>query len=220
MALYSIVTAIGDGSTKIFNVTFPYLSKDHVKVFVDGGEVSAFTWLDDARIELATAPAVGWIITIKRETPKATKVVDFSGLAVLSEEALDLNADYNRYIVQEAFDALNNTISLSEDGSYLDAQNLRIGNVADPVAQTDAVNKAWVVAQPNISIAAAEKARDAALVAKNQAEAARDATTTALENLTGETIKIHPNTPTTVAQEADRVGPIVNIYAYQNLGGF
>lgn len=63
------VVATGNGTTKAFDLTFPYLRTDHVKVYVNG-DLKPFTWLNSTRINITTAPATGTTITIRRETPE------------------------------------------------------------------------------------------------------------------------------------------------------
>lgn len=68
MAL-SYVTYDGDGSTTDFNVTFDYISTDHVHVYVDGAEDTDLTWLSASQLRMDTAPANGTEVQVKRETP-------------------------------------------------------------------------------------------------------------------------------------------------------
>jgi hypothetical protein len=68
MALTS-VSYLGDGSNRLFSVTFPYLSKSNVKVFINGVEDTTFTWSTSSTIETTTAPSSGATVVVKRDTP-------------------------------------------------------------------------------------------------------------------------------------------------------
>lgn len=174
---YSIYTPIGDGTTKIFNVPFGYISKEHVKVFLNGAEQTNKTdyeWLDTNRIQFLTAPAQDVLVTIRRYTPVDQKVVDFINSSILKEETLDLSTDYNRYIVQEAFDSLTGTITIDVDGN-LNAEGARLKNIGDAVEPTDAVNLQTMNSlfpQAQEAEAAAQAAQDAAEAAVTAADSA------------------------------------------------
>jgi hypothetical protein len=100
----------GNGSADQFAVTFPYLVKDHVKVYV-GGVDTAYTWINSGLIELAEAPALNVSVAVQRETPRATRLVDFADGSVLSENDLDVSALQTLYIVQELEDELKYILS-------------------------------------------------------------------------------------------------------------
>lgn len=59
----------GNGSTRQFDVTFPYLRKEHVVVYV-GGDAVEYTWINNSRVETISAPANGATVTVRRETPE------------------------------------------------------------------------------------------------------------------------------------------------------
>ena len=69
MANPTSVFATGDGSTTDRNFPFPYISRSHVKVTVDGVAVS-FSFIAQNTVRISPAPATGKSIRIYRETPK------------------------------------------------------------------------------------------------------------------------------------------------------
>lgn len=140
MAL-SFVQYTGDGTNKVFNVTFQYLQQANVFVKVDDVTVT-FTFLDSGRVELTNAPASGATVEIRRNSDRTARVVDYQDGAVLTEAALDADSNQIFHLAQEAFDASDNTLQLDFDGLY-DATSKRIKNVADPVNAQDAVTKTW-----------------------------------------------------------------------------
>jgi hypothetical protein len=73
----SYVTYTANGVTQNYNVPFPFLSRSHVKVYLNFNETTAFTWLSDGQIRFNAAPTDGASILIKRVTP-TPPLVDFS----------------------------------------------------------------------------------------------------------------------------------------------
>lgn len=139
MALTRVVyTQLVEGNTT-FTVPFPYLDADDVKVTVDG-EPTAVTWNNSSVLSISPAPSVGAIVYIQRRTTSNELLVDFTDGSTLSEKQLDLMAQQNFYLAQEAFDRAED--SIADNGKFeLDAKERRIINVANPDHPGDAVNK-------------------------------------------------------------------------------
>lgn len=115
------VTYTGDAVETDFTLPFPYIAKAYVEVYLDGvlqTLTTHYTWLTDSTIQFVTAPPSGEAVLFCRNTPKATKLVDFVGAAVLSESNLDLNADQLFHIQQELLDQASGvaTVEELEDG--------------------------------------------------------------------------------------------------------
>lgn len=145
MALSRIQYIQSVTGNKTFSVTVPYISKDHIKVAVNGTDVT-FTWLNSSTIQLTTAPAVGAVIDVRRETERQTLLVNFQDASTITEDQLDLAAAQTFYIAQEAFDATGGTLAQANDGSY-SAQNRRISQLGTPNSDDDAATVAWVKGQ-------------------------------------------------------------------------
>ena len=139
MALTRVVyTQLVEGN-RVFTVPFPYLDANDVKVTVDG-EPTAVTWNNSNVLNISPAPSVGAIVYIQRRTHNKSLLVDFTDGSTLSEKQLDLMAQQNLYLAQEAFDRTED--SIADNGKFqLDAKNRRIINVANPIEGGDAVNK-------------------------------------------------------------------------------
>ena len=175
MAL-SFVTYTGNGSNRIFNLTFTYLQQADVSVKVNNVAVT-FIFLDSARVQTTVAPASGAIVEVRRTSSRTARVVDFQDGAVLTEAALDGDSNQLFQLTQEAFDASDTALPLAFDQTY-DATTKRIKNVADPTSAQDAATKNWVetASTSQVSIAttkAAEASSSAtfALASKNAAAA-------------------------------------------------
>lgn len=94
----------GDGVTMLYDISFPYLSKTHVVVFVND-ILKSFTWVNAARVELLySIPVIGDIIRIQRFTENNTFLVDFVDGNLLTENDLDVASLQNFYLTQESLD--------------------------------------------------------------------------------------------------------------------
>jgi hypothetical protein len=123
---------------------------------VNGTVVTTYT-LDGAGTNLTfnVAPVNGAAIEIRRTTSQNTKLVDYVSGSVLTENDLDTDSDQAFYMSQEAIDKAGDVISLDNADFNWDVQNKRLKNVAAPVADTDAVNKAFISTNlPNITTVA------------------------------------------------------------------
>lgn len=69
---YVPAAAVGNGSQVDFTFSFPYISQTHIKVFLNGVETTAFTFLSPNVLRFTTAPAAGIAVLITRETPGDT----------------------------------------------------------------------------------------------------------------------------------------------------
>lgn len=101
MALAS-ETYTGNGSNRDFVVPFPYISRTHVSVSVNGTGVP-FTWLSAGQIRTDTAPANGTTVRVQRTTP-TTPLTDFADGDGNYEAALDIATLQPLYVVQEVQD--------------------------------------------------------------------------------------------------------------------
>lgn len=103
-ALEPRVEYSGNGTTRNFTVTFPFLKKSYVHVFVDGEETKDFEWTAlvdregkagyqaNAKVWLRNAPAADAEVVIYRETPitqNADWRVTLGFLAETTERAFD-----------------------------------------------------------------------------------------------------------------------------------
>ncbi|MFB2563653.1 phage tail fiber protein [Rhizobium sp. IMFF44] len=173
--------SLGDGTNRVFTVPFPYISKTHVQVKVDGNVVP-FTWLSDTSVQLATAPKAGSIVDRRRVTPRDTLLVDFVDGSTLVESDLDLSALQVFYLSQEAFDQGEASLGVTDDGSF-SGLGRRISNVLDPVETQDVATKHFVetgvTSQVVIATGKANEAANSATAAANSANAAANSATAA-----------------------------------------
>lgn len=186
---YSILNPLGDGVTTLFAVSFPYILKTHVSVRVAGVLKTVgvdYTWPSATQIQFTVAPANGAVVQIKRESNQSARLVDFQNTAKLNEATLDQDGNQGFFVSQEALDAAASGILLDSDNKY-QANSKVIKNVADPVANTDAVNKQYLVNQYNSGVdagAAATAAAASQTAAASSATAAATSATNAANSAT------------------------------------
>jgi hypothetical protein len=142
MPLYSIVDLAGSASQDTFVFTSPYLSRDHMHVYIDAVETVDFTFSSAFIIVLDTPLVADATVRIRRLTPIAEPAVDFTNGSVLGESDLDASALQTLYVVQEAADVAAETIHKDNEGNF-DALGFRIVNVADPIDLQDAATKRY-----------------------------------------------------------------------------
>lgn len=162
MSLLTIVTYPTIGSAQSsFTFSFSYLNASDIDAFVDGVKVFennastntavggntftvAFSSAGSNTLTFSPSVPAGSTVRIQRNSNLATKEVDFSDGSVLTEAALDKAFDQVFFSSQEAVDKVSTAVSEDFTDGHMDAQNKRIKNVATPVADTDAVNKAFI----------------------------------------------------------------------------
>ena len=140
---YSYNVYTGNGSTTQFTIGFPYIRREHVKVYVAYVD-TAYTYVNNTTVQLATAPGAGVRVEVRRVTPVASVLVDFADGSTLVAADLDTSNLQHLYIEQELDDYSKQTISIDPATGLLTASGQRITNVANPVNAQDAATKAYV----------------------------------------------------------------------------
>lgn len=172
----SYVTYTGDGTTDTFAVTFPYILKAHVKVYVAGvlkTEGVHYSWPTSATIQFGGAyiPVNGAAVRIQRFTERDTRIVVFADAAQLTESDLNTAFKQDFYLAQESFDSVESTIPLDVDNKW-NAGSKVIKNVADPVNPQDAMTYASALATLVAADASAQAAAASAAASASSASAA------------------------------------------------
>ena len=178
MSFLARVSYTANGSTDTFSFSFPYILSSHVKVYVGGVEDTGITFPTTSTVQLSSTPANGAVVLIQRTTPSDARLTDFQDGSVLTSADLDQSADQNFYLSQETKDNVASKMGLDASDRF-DALNKRIINVADPVDNTDAVNKQFISTNlPNITTVAgiSSDVTDVANIASDVTAVANDAT--------------------------------------------
>jgi hypothetical protein len=132
----------GDGAEDEYSVTFPFISRTHIHVYVDGVEDTSITWVSSSLVRLSSVPANGASVIRKRETP-TVPYVDFINGATLSETDLDNVTNQAMYVAEESAYGVASALR-KDDASLWDAEGIRVTDLGTPTAATDAVTKAYV----------------------------------------------------------------------------
>jgi len=99
------VTYAGDGINKAFAITFPYITNTHVQVELHGilmATPADYLYTDATTVTFTLAPGDTEAVVLRRVTPGDARLVNFANGAVLTEADLDLSANQNFYLAQEA----------------------------------------------------------------------------------------------------------------------
>lgn len=139
----SRTTYTGNGVTTNYTIPFSYISKDHIKVYLNNTQTTSYTWFNDTTIQFTTPPAQDVVVLIKRETPRESRLVDFTTQSITDSNTFDLDSNQEFYISQEIIDNYDTSMSQDMNGQW-DAQNKLIKNAAHPVDPTDVATKHYV----------------------------------------------------------------------------
>jgi len=175
------VTYTGDGTVVNYPITFDYLDRTHIAVFVDGVDTTnvaslyEFELTDDTHVDvtlIAGGGAVpsGSLIKIARITPTNTTATVFADGAVVRASALNANTNQLLYISQEVKDNDASRMGIDNDDKF-DALTKVIKNVADPVNAQDAATKNYL---ENVWLTPSDKAQLNALNIPNLNTVAND----------------------------------------------
>ena len=174
-----------DGTTQVFSVTFPFISRTHVSVTVNG-VAATFSFNNDSQIVIASPTVVSTNkIVIKRLSSDTLRLVDYVDGSNLTESDLDLDSKQAFFMAQEALDERDSHLALDLTGAdSWDALSKKITDLTTPTLATDASNKSYVDAQIDTSTTNADNAATSATASAASATAAA-ATQTNVTNITG-----------------------------------
>jgi hypothetical protein len=130
-----------------YNFSFEYLRDEHVKVKVNGSEVTNFTIVTSPvqLIRFDTAPVANADIKIYRDSRgDFSPLVDFVDGSILTENELDEGYKHNLFLSQEASEGTGGEQLTKKGLEHYDAEGNKIINLFAPSDNTDAANKAYV----------------------------------------------------------------------------
>ena len=146
MALKTLRTYVGDGTTTIYSIDFTlgYINRDYVHVYLDGDDYTTeltYTWLNDSQIELSSPVPSTVSFHIRRVVPSDVLVNDYEDGAILREENLD---DSFKQALMALEEVVDDTLSRTGDEpnymeTILDMNSNRIINLGIPIDANDAV---------------------------------------------------------------------------------
>ena len=182
-------TYTGNGSNKLFSITFPYLETTDIFVFVNGTNTTAYTFANATTIEMTTAPANGAAVYITRVTNDTTlQATFFPGSSI---KAADLNLDFDQvlYIAQETTNEAQAATFSSNAATTTANTALSQSAAAVSTANTASSNASAAVSTANTAstnasnaVTTANTASSNATTAVNTANAATSTANTASSN--------------------------------------
>lgn len=142
---FSYTRDVGDGVKTIFTLSFAgqdngYIATDNVHVYVNEVEVPfTINPSDPNKVYLATAPAAGAEVLIRRQMPQSLPYSDFKNGQPFSQDTLNRSFLQQLYLTQELLDGF------LPDGFYykqdVNMNGFRITNLGDAIDDYDAINK-------------------------------------------------------------------------------
>ena len=165
-------TYTGNGSNKLFSITFPYLDESDIDVYLNGTLQTITThyfFANATTIEFVTAPSNGAVVLLDRTTDdSALQATFFSGSTIRSSDLND-NFDQVLFIAQE-------TTNDAAGATAASAAATATANAAASTAGTAATNASNALSTANT---AATNASNAVSTANSANTTANNATTTA-----------------------------------------
>jgi hypothetical protein len=117
---YAIVQTPGNGTNRLFSVSFPFILRAHVKVYLNydiaagtGTELvdgTDFTWLSDTQIQTTVAPPTYTTLTRIRKTPNGTQLVVWAPGSPPTQTDLNIADLQSLYAIQEQADLYQSTV--------------------------------------------------------------------------------------------------------------
>jgi len=121
------------GGDKFFTITFSYIKKEHIKVYINDKATENFTFNTESQIVVNDDLVVGDVVSIRRTTPIDERMVVFSDTSILNKDTQNLAQEQLFDAMQEVYD---NNIQFNIDTLDL------IENNQSELEATIAVNKA------------------------------------------------------------------------------
>ena len=168
-------TYTGNGSNKLFSITFPYLETTDVDVYLNGTLqtiTTQYTFANATTVEFVTAPANGATILLDRSTDDTDlQATFFPGSAI---KAADLNLDFDQvlYIAQETANEAATATSTAATATTTANTALSQSSAAVSTANTASSNASAAVSTANTASTNASNAVTTANTASSNASTA------------------------------------------------
>jgi hypothetical protein len=185
-------TYTGNGSNKLFSITFPYLDTSDIDVYLNGTLqtiTTQYTFANATTVEFVAAPANGAVILLDRSTDdSALQATFFPGSSI---KASDLNDDFDQvlYIAQETSNEATTATTTAATATTTANTALSQSAAAVSTANTASSNASAAVSTANTAstnasnaVTTANTASSNATTAVNTANAATSTANTASSN--------------------------------------
>jgi polygalacturonase len=107
-------TYTGNGSNRLFSITFPYLNTTDIDVYLNGTlqtVTTQYTFANATTVEFVTAPAAGVAVLLDRSTNDTTLAATFFPGSSIRAADLNDNFDQVLYIAQETNNNVANAVA-------------------------------------------------------------------------------------------------------------
>ena len=186
-------TYTGNGSNKLFSITFPYLDPSDINVYLNGvlqTITTQYTFANATTVEFVTAPANAAVILLDRSTDDATLQSTFFPGSSIRANDLNYNFDQILYLSQETanFAANQSTVGLqTQITAATNTANTALTTASAATATADAANTTanGIAGTANTALTNANAAVVTANTANSTANAATVIANSALTTVSG-----------------------------------
>ena len=142
-------TYTGNGSNKLFSITFPYLDESDIDVYLNDTLqtiTTQYIFANATTIEFVTAPSNGAVVLLDRSTDDSDNPATFFPGSSIKAADLNENFDQTLYVVQELGNQVGNKVNKSGDtmSGILDMGGNLITTLGYPSSDGHAANKLYV----------------------------------------------------------------------------
>jgi hypothetical protein len=187
-------TYTGNGSNKLFSITFPYLDTSDINVYLNGTLqtiITQYSFANATTVEFVAAPANGAVILLDRSTDDQTLQATFFPGSSIKANDLNFNFDQVLYLAQETANISNaasanvGTANTNASAAVVTANSaLSAANAAVSTANTASSNASNAVTTANTASSNASTALAASIQATADSTTALGLATTANSNAT------------------------------------
>jgi hypothetical protein len=137
-------TYTGNGTNKLFSITFPYLDTSDINVYLNGvlqTIITQYTFANATTVEFVTAPGNGAVVLLDRSTDDSTLQATFFPGSSIKANDLNFNFDQVLYLSQETANSAANQSTAGLQTQITAANNtsntaLTSANAANVTANT------------------------------------------------------------------------------------
>ena len=141
-------TYTGNGSNRLFTITFPYLDTTDIDVYLNGTlqtVTTQYTFANATTVEFVTAPSNGATVLLNRSTNDTTLAATFFSGSSIRASDLNENFDQVLYLAQET----NNNVANAVAGQIPDGTITSAKIANDSITSAKIVNDSIVNADVN-----------------------------------------------------------------------
>jgi hypothetical protein len=186
-------TYTGNGTNKLFSITFPYLETSDINVYLNGvlqTITTEYTFANATTVEFVTAPSNGAVVLLDRSTDDQTLQATFFPGSSIKANDLNFNFDQVLYLAQETANSAANQSTAGLQTQITAANNtsntaLTTANAAPVTANAADTTANGIAGTANTALTNANAAVVTANTANSTANAATVTANSALSTVSG-----------------------------------